>query len=1256
LNPDCIPGTTGSNPCIVKLPSSGSLLATQVGFGDGSNALSGNSNFTFNNNILTVGGTSSSLGAVFSGSGLNDLSVSGTYTGSASSVDIYLLSNAGNTSLDLSGRSANFQGGETITGGTSGATGTLVFDTSHAGANAIYLSGVSGTFQSSETVTGGTSGSTATVTSNNGTLPADVFAWFESNGSGPVGPVGPVILVGITGSGQALGSTGITATFGATSGHTVQDVWTITQGSSSVGEIDSHIFKGDSLVLKDGSGYTFTLSAPTLSGDIGLVFPNSQGTNGQVLTTNGSGGTSWTTPAGGGGTIGGSIANNQIAVGSSANTINGFSYFTYNNGSGGIFTVGDSMGMQYMKAAGGGNNHLEFGSPGNDSAGVLTLDQFSSSMISRYNNSVIEDLAGNQMASFNQTGPSIFTQIGDLSNSSHGTKLIIDDSNQTLKAYNHTAGDISALSLDFQAHEYRFGTNSVISGNNGTNVGINDMASQITLMSNFSTRITDPSLNKWFEVSPSASTVSFGNITGSGTQFTLDDTSHQVSVTKANKTFFGTNEFDVTDPANTVVTYISALWNGGSPRISFGLTGVNAVGISVDDPTNTIRTESDIVTMQNPISGNIFFAASGTNGSVALGDTGGAGNGTKFVVDDSNSDIIGTIPNPGQFQVRNTAGHTVLNINPLYSLSMGDVNGIVNSTVFSINDSKQAYMFTKPNFTIAAVPYVFPGSQGAASAVLTNDGSGNLTWGVPSTGWNLTGNAGTTAGTNFIGTTDNKDFVIKSNGNEMGRFYSGVGSAYSVALGGGTALASGMFVFGQHAGSSATSASESNFIGNSSGNAATNASSSNFIGFGAGADATDAGNSNFLGFEAGLNATNASDSNFMGADAGSNATNATGSNFFGLFAGNAATNASSSNFMGFGAGADATNAPQSNFLGTYAGNGATNAAHSLFIGYQSGQNDTVNNTSSGTSILIGDNTSTAGFSNSIALGAHATNTAANQFMIGSTSSPVNTTRFQGSSAGTQCTITTGTGIACTSDERLKTNILDLSTTTLDNLLKVRTVNYNLIGDTTKRKQVGFLAQDLEQYFPTLVDTGSDGYKSVYYAQMTPILTEAIRELHLKLTDIQKVADGVDPTFLTNLKNWLASETNGIVDLFAGTIHAKDKLCVGSVCVTQDQFLKMVQTSNGTLPVIVSGGSPAIDNSPITSSTSSTTTGSVTSTISDTSTPVVPVPVMDPTSPITVTPPVVVSTPVVPPVTPVVTADPTPVTAAPVTPVVPSSAQ
>ncbi len=69
------------------------------------------------------------------------------------------------------------------------------------------------------------------------------------------------------------------------------------------------------------------------------------------------------------------------------------------------------------------------------------------------------------------------------------------------------------------------------------------------------------------------------------------------------------------------------------------------------------------------------------------------------------------------------------------------------------------------------------------------------------------------------------------------------------------------------------------------------------------------------------------------------------------------------------------------FLGEGAGNGATTADHSIFIGEDAGAGDGVDNTGGGSSILIGNNTSTGSFSNSIALGQGATNTASNQLMI-----------------------------------------------------------------------------------------------------------------------------------------------------------------------------------------------------------------------------------------------------------------------------------
>ena len=65
---------------------------------------------------------------------------------------------------------------------------------------------------------------------------------------------------------------------------------------------------------------------------------------------------------------------------------------------------------------------------------------------------------------------------------------------------------------------------------------------------------------------------------------------------------------------------------------------------------------------------------------------------------------------------------------------------------------------------------IFPSVNGTDGQVLSTNGSGNLTWVTPSpSGWNLTGNSGTNPGTNFIGTTDDKDLVFKINNEESER-------------------------------------------------------------------------------------------------------------------------------------------------------------------------------------------------------------------------------------------------------------------------------------------------------------------------------------------------------------------------------------------------------------------------------------------------------------------------------------------------------
>ncbi len=104
----------------------------------------------------------------------------------------------------------------------------------------------------------------------------------------------------------------------------------------------------------------------------------------------------------------------------------------------------------------------------------------------------------------------------------------------------------------------------------------------------------------------------------------------------------------------------------------------------------------------------------------------------------------------------------------------------------------------------ADIVYTLPASI-TAGGVLTTDASGNLSWVAPSsttetdpTAWKLTGNSGTTAGTNFLGTTDNQSLVIKTNSTEAARFtanqrldFQGGSGSYRIDLPNNSAIAIG---------------------------------------------------------------------------------------------------------------------------------------------------------------------------------------------------------------------------------------------------------------------------------------------------------------------------------------------------------------------------------------------------------------------------------------------------------------------------------
>jgi hypothetical protein len=93
------------------------------------------------------------------------------------------------------------------------------------------------------------------------------------------------------------------------------------------------------------------------------------------------------------------------------------------------------------------------------------------------------------------------------------------------------------------------------------------------------------------------------------------------------------------------------------------------------------------------------------------------------------------------------------------------------------------------------------------------------------------------------------------------------------------------------------------------------------------------------------------------------------------------------------------------------------------------------------------------------------------------------------------------GIQETSDARFKKNISNISNA-LSTVLNLEGVTYNWRTEEFpersfgERMEYGVIAQQVEKVVPELVSTDKDGFKSVQYSHMVPLLLEAIKEQQL----------------------------------------------------------------------------------------------------------------------------------------------------------------
>jgi hypothetical protein len=275
---------------------------------------------------------------------------------------------------------------------------------------------------------------------------------------------------------------------------------------------------------------------------------------------------------------------------------------------------------------------------------------------------------------------------------------------------------------------------------------------------------------------------------------------------------------------------------------------------------------------------------------------------------------------------------------------------------------------------------------------------------------------------------------------------------------------------GYHAGFSSIHGSHNTMLGYAAGNQNTSGNNT-FIGSLAGSQNTTGGGNTFLGTEAGSRLDVGADNVFLGRDAGRN-----------VISGNLNT------LVGSGTGANLGYGNRNVVIGTGAmgdnyfggkGRGSSN----IVIGFQAGYSLT----DGSSNIFIGDQ---AGFSE----------TGSNLFIVenSNSSTPLVYGNFTTKDFRINGNIQyTGT-IANVSDIRFKRNIAPIENV-IEKIGLINGIYYEWVQSDTiglllqEGRQIGVIAQEVEEVYPELVITTEKGYKMVDYAKLSTVLLEGIKE-------------------------------------------------------------------------------------------------------------------------------------------------------------------
>lgn len=114
----------------------------------------------------------------------------------------------------------------------------------------------------------------------------------------------------------------------------------------------------------------------------------------------------------------------------------------------------------------------------------------------------------------------------------------------------------------------------------------------------------------------------------------------------------------------------------------------------------------------------------------------------------------------------------------------------------------------------------------------------------------------------------------------------------------------------------------------------------------------------------------------------------------------------------------------------------------------------------------------------------------------STANTSNTKLYYNANTGTL----NATNFNSLSDQTLKINVVGISDAA-SKVIQLEGVEFN--WKENGKKSAGFIAQELEKILPHLVDTASDGLKSINYSGVIAYLVETVKDLDARLKNLEK---------------------------------------------------------------------------------------------------------------------------------------------------------